>query len=152
MCSCNVDCWMCCHSDPCAPASRMNDSTDEALGSSITATHTSINMSVFSLSSLIMRLLVMSAYYYWCLRRCWCYIVIILYPQVAENPGFKCKVENQSVQWLHVRVVGGSQKALAMKNSLIRMLLSWKHCRGMLHRVINASQILTLRWQYMQLS
>ena len=39
-------------------------------------------------------------------------------PQVVKIPGVKNKFKNNSVEWLHVRVVRGSQEALAKKNGI----------------------------------
>ena len=46
-------------------------------------------------------------------------LLLFLYLQVVELPGVKSKVRNQSLEWLHVRVVRGSQKTLAIKNRVV---------------------------------
>ena len=50
-----------------------------------------------------------------------CILFLFLYPRVVKIPGVKSKVKNQSVEWLHVRVVRGSQKALAIKNRVVSL-------------------------------
>ena len=47
--------------------------------------------------------------------------MLFFYPQVVEIPGVKSKVTNWLVEWLHVRVVRGSQKALAIENGVVSL-------------------------------
>jgi len=46
------------------------------------------------------------------------FIINFFIPQVVKIPGVKNKFKNNSVEWLHVRVVRGSQEALAKKNCI----------------------------------
>ena len=54
-----------------------------------------------------------------CLRNCTLSSYCFFYPQVVKIPEVKIKVKNQSVEWLHVRVDRGSQKAVAIKNRVV---------------------------------
>jgi len=48
---------------------------------------------------------------------------VFFHLQVVEIPGVKSKVKNRLVEWLRERVVRGSQKALAIKNGTVSLLL-----------------------------
>ena len=70
----------------------------------------------------------------WC-RHSFIIVFLIFSPQVVEISEVKSKVKNRLVEWLYVRVVSGSQKALAIKNCvvfvvtiLVQFLLYFEYC------------------------